>query len=270
MSVLKKFKLDNKVIIITGGAGLLGVKHAEAVIEAGGIPILVDIDQDKLSKLEVFSAGAEKYCADITKEDELLELLEFVKSKYNRLDGLVNNASVNPSMGREGVSNSSRLEDYSLDFLRFEMDVGLAGALLCTKVFGTYMSKTSKGVIVNISSDLGLIAPNQSLYKNPEIDDAFQAVKPVGYSIIKHGLIGLTKYTATYWADKNIRCNALAPGGIENSQNSLFLKKIKKLIPMGRMAIVDEYMAAIVFLLSEASSYMNGSILSIDGGRSCW
>ena len=150
------------------------------------------------------------------------------------------------------------------------MAVGLTGAMLCSKVFGYEMAKKGKGVILNISSDLGIIAPDQRIYKKDGLPENEQPVKPVTYSVIKHGLIGLTKYLATYWADKGVRCNALCPGGIYNNQPDEFVKKISNLIPLGRMADEDEYKASVVFMVSEASKYMNGSILSVDGGRSIW
>ena len=140
--------------------------------------------------------------------------------------------------------------------------VGLTGAFLCTKIFGTKMSKQNKGGnIVNISSDLGIIAPDQRLYDHTSFR------KPVSYSVVKSGIIGLTKYTAAYWAKKKVRCNALAPGGIFNKQNKIFLSKIKKLIPMNRMAKVNEYNKTILFLSSNASSYITGSVVVADGGR---
>ena len=142
--------------------------------------------------------------------------------------------------------------------------------MLCSKVFGYEMSKNGYGVILNISSDLGIIAPDQRLYLKDGVAENEQPVKPVTYSVIKHGLIGLTKYLATYWADKGVRCNALCPGGIYNNQPDEFVKTISNLIPLGRMAHKDEYKAAVIFLVSDASSYMTGVNLAIDGGRTCW
>jgi NAD(P)-dependent dehydrogenase (short-subunit alcohol dehydrogenase family) len=140
--------------------------------------------------------------------------------------------------------------------------IGLTGSFLCTKIFGTIMSKQKNGGnIINISSDLGLIAPDQRLYNHTSFK------KPVSYSVVKNGVIGLTKYTASYWAKKNIRCNALAPGGIFNNQDKKFVSKIKKLIPLNRMAKINEYNQTILFLASDASSYMTGSIVVSDGGR---
>lgn len=151
-----------------------------------------------------------------------------------------------------------------------ELSVGLKGAFICSQVFGEEMAKQGKGVILNISSDLGISAPDQRIYKKTGLSQNMQPVKPVTYSVIKHGLIGLTKYTATYWADKGIRVNALCPGGVYNNQPEDFVNKLANLIPIGRMANIDEYKAGVLFLISEASSYMTGSTLIIDGGRSCW
>ena len=123
------------------------------------------------------------------------------------------------------------------------------------------------GVIVNISSDLGLIAPDQRLYALRGIDDDKQNVKPVSYSVVKTGLIGLTRYLATYWANKNVRCNAMCLGGVKNRQPEDFLKEINKRIPLGRMANKYEYQGTLVWMLSDASSYLNGAIIPIDGGR---
>ncbi len=148
--------------------------------------------------------------------------------------------------------------------------VGLTGAFLCAQVFGTEMERQRSGVILNISSDLGIIAPDQRIYRKDGLDELDQTIKPVTYSVIKHGLLGLTKYLATYWADKNIRVNAICPGGIYNGQEKEFLDKLTNLIPMGRMADKDEYKATVLYLISEASSYMTGSTVIVDGGRTCW
>jgi NAD(P)-dependent dehydrogenase (short-subunit alcohol dehydrogenase family) len=149
--------------------------------------------------------------------------------------------------------------------------VGLTGAFLCSQVFGTAMAKDSKGgVILNIASDLSVFSPDQRLYRKEDLPDDMQPVKPVTYSVIKAGLIGLTRYLATYWADKNVRCNALSPGGIFNGQGDEFVQRLFSLIPLGRMAQRDEYRAAVQFLCSDASRYMNGQNIVMDGGRSVW
>jgi len=130
------------------------------------------------------------------------------------------------------------------------------------------MALNKKGVILNIASDLSVIAPDQRLYYQDNINENQQPVKPITYSVIKHGLIGLTKYTASYWANKGIRCNALSPGGVYTNQNDNFVRRITNLIPMQRMARIDEYIGAVQFLCSDASLYLNGQNIVMDGGRS--
>ena len=142
--------------------------------------------------------------------------------------------------------------------------------MLCSKIIGAEIAKNRKGVILNISSDLGIIAPDQRLYKESGLTRDKQPVKPVTYSVIKHGIIGLTKYLATYWADNGVRVNSISFGGVSNNQDSEFVERLTNLIPLGRMADNEEYKASIIFLVSDASSYMTGANLVIDGGRSCW
>ena len=132
------------------------------------------------------------------------------------------------------------------------------------------MAENEGGVILNVASDLGVIAPDQRIYRREDLDDDRQPVKPVTYSVIKHGIIGLTKYLATYWADHNVRANAISPGGVHTSQELDFVQKLSQLIPLGRMATPDEYKAAVVFLVSDGSAYMTGANLIMDGGRSVW
>lgn len=273
MNVLDKFKLNNKVAIITGGGGLLGIKHAEAIAEANGTTILWDIDFEKVKKASqiisdkygVPSFGA---CVDITSLESIKKGLDFALKKFSKVDILINNAANDPKAESDLTTN--RFETLSLDFWEKDIAVGLTGAFLCSQVIGSHMAKNLGGVILNISSDLGVIAPNQQIYAKDNIEENKQSVKPVTYSVVKHGLIGLTKYLATYWPDKNIRANSISPGGIYNGQSEDFVKKLTALIPMARMAEIDEYKAAILFLVSDASSYMNGANLIIDGGRTCW
>mgnify|MGYP005628035569 FL=1 len=274
-SVKQSFDLKGKVAVITGGAGLLGEKHAEAIAEFGGIPILLDIDEKagtkKASRISnEYQVDCEFMLCDITDESQILSVRDTLLSRFGHIDILINNAAIDPKIKDDSEINLSRLENFSIDQWNLEMAVGLTGAMLCSKVFGYEMAKKGKGVILNISSDLGIIAPDQRIYKKEGLPENEQPVKPVTYSVIKHGLIGLTKYLATYWADKGVRCNALCPGGIYNNQPDEFVKKISNLIPLGRMADEDEYKASVVFMVSEASAYMNGSILSVDGGRSIW
>jgi NAD(P)-dependent dehydrogenase (short-subunit alcohol dehydrogenase family) len=268
------FNLDGKVAIITGGAGLLGEQHAEAIAEFGGVPVLVDINEklvyEKAARIsKEYSVDALGVRCDITKKEELESLRDQLLKKFKHIDILINNAAIDPKVSDSGAQVSfSRLEYFLLDQWNLELSVGLTGAFLCSQIFGSVMAEQKSGVILNISSDLGIISPDQRLYKKENLPESLQPVKPVTYSVIKHGLIGLTKYLATYWADKGIRANTLCPAGVYNNQPDEFVKKISQLIPMGRMAKLHEYKCAVIYLVSDASSYMTGSILTIDGGRS--
>ena len=241
------FSLKDKVVVITGGAGLLGKMHAEAVREAGGKPILTDVIDD-----------GDCHYMDVTDKNSIEE---FVDKYLDRVDVLINNAALNPKMSTKDETN--KFEDFSLDKWNKSLEVNLTGAFLCSQVFINKMIKDkTKGVVINVASDLGVIAPNQNIYNGD--------VKPVDYSVTKHAIIGLTKYLSTYFGDKNIRVNAISPGGVYTNQSDDFVERLSKLIPMGRMANKDEYKGAIVFLCSEASSYMNGHNLILDGGRTVW
>lgn len=275
--IYDKFKITGKVCVITGGAGLLGQKHAEAVIEGEGIPILLDISEVALNnaqtnlKKQYPSAEIGVYRVDITKQSELEKVRDALVKKYGRIDVLINNAANNPKVEDKGDNfGNIRFDNFPLEIWNADILVGLTGAFLCAKVFGMVMEQSKSGVVLNISSDLGIIAPDQRIYRKEGLEDAEQTIKPVTYSVIKHGLLGLTKYLATYWADKGIRVNAVCPGGIYNGQDEQFLAKLTNLIPMGRMADKDEYKATVLYLISDASSYMTGSTIIVDGGRTCW
>jgi len=271
---LKKFRLQGRVAIITGGAGLLGVQHAKAIAEAGGIPVLWDINKD-VSKVAVrisrdYKLPSLGMIVDITNHESIEKNFYQVLDELGRIDILINNAANNPKVKSGNHISSSRFENYTLDQWNKDIAVGLTGAFLCSQVIGNFMAEKNHGVILNISSDLSIISPDQRLYKKEGLKESKQPVKPVTYSVVKHGITGLTRYLSTYWADKNIRVNSISPGGVYNGQTNEFVTQLTKLIPLGRMANIDEYKAAIIFLCSDASSYMTGSNLVIDGGRSIW
>ena len=272
----KLFRLDNKVIVITGATGLLGRKHAEAVACYGGTPILLDLLQQEVDsfsnelndKYKIDSVG---FAINITDEKAIENNVKQLIEKFGKIDGLVNNAANNPKVEDSNEVNFSRLENFPLNIWNEDVAVGLTGAFLCAKYYGFQIAQNPEGgSIVNISSDLGLIGPDQRLYAKDGINNDKQNVKPVTYSVVKTGLIGLTRYLATYWADKNVRCNAICPGGVENGQPSDFLKEVNKRIPMGRMAAPEEYQGTLVWMLSDASSYLNGTIVPVEGGRTVW
>ena len=252
-----KFKdLKNKNVVITGGNGFLGKQLCNAFLNQGSKVFVLDIKKPKSKNKLIF------FKTDITQEVDLKKFLTFLKKKKIKIDVLINGAAKDyvPTKKNENKEKFN-LENFSEKVWNEDLNVGLTGSFLTTKILGSYMAKNKNGVILNISSDLGIIAPNQDIYKKTSF------IKPVSYSVVKHGIIGLTKYTASYWAKKNIRCNAIAPGGIFNNQNSSFVKKINQLIPLGRMAKKNEYNGLILFLCSDLSSYITGSVVVADGGR---
>lgn len=275
---LNEFSLKDKTALITGGGGFLGYQHAVSLLESGANIVLSDISIDNLKfatqnlkkkfpKNKVF-----KIKTDVTSIDSVKDTQKILYEKDIFIDILVNNAAIDPKVSDQlNLESSSRLENFEINEWNKQISVGLTGAFNCIKVFGYLMANSEKkGVILNIASDLSVIAPDQRIYFKYGIEEEFQQVKPVTYSVIKSGLIGLTKYVATYWADKNVRCNALSPGGIFNNQSEEFVSRISNLIPMGRMAYKEEYRSAVKFLCSEASSYMTGQNIIVDGGRSVW
>lgn len=276
-SVRDMFDLTGRVAVITGGAGLLGLKHAEAIAELGGIPIIVDIDQQRCDQAaqsirEKFAVNCKGIRTDITDPQSVQGLCDRIIEELGRVDILINNAANNPAVGASGLDHvhGSRLEAFALETWNQDIAVGLTGAFLCARTFGAVMAKNNGGVMLNIASDLALISPDQRLYRKDGLAEHAQPVKPVTYSVVKSGLIGLTLYLATYWVDKGVRCNAISPGGVFTNQDEGFVQRLSQLIPLGRMADVDEYKAAIAFLVSDASSYMNGVNLVMDGGRTIW
>lgn len=277
---LKKFDLTNNKALITGAGGLLGFEHSMALMESNCSVIITDISMQNLLKtkeklIEKFPEKQNKiiaYQMDVTDINSIKDVMQKLNKCDLIIDILINNAAIDHKIVSEKKyqENNNKFEEFSLDKWDNEIKVGLTGAFQCSKVFGHNMLKNNKsGVILNIASDLSVIAPDQRIYKS-ENPTKPSFVKPVTYSVIKTGLIGLTKYLSTYWADKGIRTNALSPGGVHNGQDKEFVSKISKLIPMGRMAKCEEYRGVIQFLCSDASLYLNGQNIVMDGGRSVW
>ena len=274
----KSFDLTGKNALITGAAGLLGFEHAIALLECKANLVLTDINHNKLIdnaktlKDKFPDAKINIFQMDVTSKKSILNIYKELEKKEIFINILINNAALNPKVEKnESIESLTRLENFSLDNWNKEISIGLTGAFLCSQIFGNSMAIREKGgCILNIASDLSVIAPDNRIYKKNNLEMNLQPVKPITYSVIKSGLIGLTKYLATYWLGKNIRCNALSPGGVYTSQPEDFVEKLSSLIPLGRMAKKDEYRSAIQFLCSEASSYLNGHNLIMDGGRSIW
>lgn len=274
MGYKDNFKIKDKICIITGGAGLIGRKHAEAVLEGEGIPVLLDITvaplekTRKILKQEYPESIIEIFVADITNIEKLEEIKNILIDKYGHIDILINNAANNPKV--EGDSKNlavTRFTEFPIEIWNDDIAVGLTGALLCTQIFGKVMEQQKKGVVLNIGSDYGIIAPDQRVYRKEGIPEEKQIIKPISYSVVKHGLMGMTKYLAAYWGDKGIRVNTLCPASLYNGQDEEFVSKLSQLVPMGRMSRPEEYVCTILYMISEASSYMTGATVVLDGGR---
>lgn len=264
-----EFDLNKKNVLITGGGGFLAKFFAESILKFNGNPILIDYDSRGLNQNEAYlnkktKKKIQKYLCDLTDEKKVSNLFSKLNKTLESYEVLINNAAPNPTISKV-IKTDNSLENFSLNTWHNDINNGLTTAFLCTKYFLKSKDKKQENIL-NISSDLGIIAPNQDLYRTRKKN----FFKPITYSVMKHGIIGLTKYCSTYAIKKNVRCNAIALGGVKNNQPDIFIKKINKLIPLGRMARKDEYGASIIYMISDASSYMNGSVVTIDGGRTSW
>ena len=254
-----------KIALITGGCGLLGWEYAKSLNEINCKVIILDNNFSKIKErkllLEKLNLDIEIYKSDITSEKNLKITIKKIISKYKNIDILINNAAIDFKPLKKNIKIKNHFLDFDLKRWESELSVGLTGPFLCSKEIGKFMVKKNYGIILNIASDLSIIAPDQNLYKH------LNAFKPVSYSVIKHGIHGLTKYLAALWAPFNIRVNTLSPSGVQTNQDKTYIKKIKKLIPMKRMAKLNEYNEAIKYLCSDKSTYLTGQNIITDGGR---
>ena len=261
-----RFSLKNKIIIVTGGAGFLANFHIKALSEKNGTIIVIDKNSESIIKQKKFFRNNKKitfYECDITNKKSLFSINKKILKKFKKIDVLINNA-FNDYKVAKGKKYKTSKSNFGIENLNKDIEVGLIGTVNCIDIFSKSMLKKKKGVILNIGYDLSVISPNQNLYEHLNI------IKPVGYSVGKHGLIGITKYFATLWGKRGIRINTLSPGAIEFNQDKKFKKKIKTLIPLGRMCKGEELKEITQFLCSDASSYMTGQNIILDGGRSIW
>lgn len=264
----------NSVVIITGGAGLLGIEHARALLEIGYQIVLLDVNNKALSDAatildrEYPDSNILTIECDISNEGQVRQSVSTVIENFGTIDVLINNAAVNHAPKGKKEEEVTAFEEFELSAWEKELAVGLGGAFLVTKYVSRVMQANQRGIILNISSDLSVISPDQRLYQDETGRQLF--FKPVTYSVVKTGLIGFTKYLATYLAPFNIRVNALSPGGVEDGQPDKFIRNLVEKIPMGRMAQKNEYRGVVQFLCSDQSSYMTGQNLVVDGGRSVW
>ena len=270
------FDLTGRVAVITGGAGLLGLQHAAAIAEAGGHAVLADLSDDTERAAGALSEShgieALGVRVDITRQDDVEAMVGAVIRKFGRIDILINNAALTVKGGSDRAAEYfAPFEQYPLDLWEHALRVNLTGAFLCCQAVGKVMVARRSGVVLNIASDVGNISPDHRIYDgavNQHTGAPFNT--PIAYATTKAGIINFTRYLATYWADKGIRVNCLSPGGVDAGHDPQFVGNVTSRIPLGRMARVDEYKGAVLFLVSDASAYMTGANLIVDGGRTAW
>ena len=264
------FDLSGRVAIITGGAGVLGREHAESVTEFGGVAVIADIrseDSEKVaSAINAVRPGqAMAIPVDITDRASVDEMVRRVIERFSRIDILINNAAFTVRHGQAvGKGYFTPFEEYPLELWEMALRTNLTGMFLCTQSVGRIMVQQRRGVVLNVASDLSLISPDHRIYEGETFNT------PISYVVSKTGVLGFTRYLATYWAKHNIRVNAISPAGVFDGHSPTFVQRLSSLIPLGRMAARDEYRGAVLFLVSDASSFMTGGNLVVDGGRTSW
>ena len=272
-SIFSKFDMTGKTAIITGAAGLLGRQFSIALAQAGANVVLADLAGDiatqNANELNDMGLGALAVEVEITDPDSTRAMVQRTLTAFGSLDVLVNSAALDPKFDNANLvsQNVNEFETYALSSWKQALDVNLTGMFLASQAAVLPMLEQGRGVIVNISSTYGLVGPDQRLYERP---DGTRQFKPVYYSVTKAGVLGFTHYLATYFAGKNIRVNALTPGGVFNDHDAAFTEQYSARTVLGRMAKLDEMNAAMLFLCSDASSYMTGSNLVVDGGWTAW
>lgn len=265
------FSLNGRVAVVTGALGLLGAEFATALLHAGAEVILADVDGDRCrQKAEELAwrtgRAAHGFGVNITDPTSLEALRDAVRARSGRLDVLINSAAINDKYQADGAP--TRLETYPLEDWRRALEVNLTGTFLAVQILGGEMARAGRGSIINIASTYGMVGPDQRIYKAADGTQTFWK-SPV-YSAAKGGVLAFTRYVATAWAERGVRCNALSPGGVEAGQEPHFMTQYATRTPLGRMARADEMRGAVVFLASDASSYMTGANLVVDGGWTAW
>jgi NAD(P)-dependent dehydrogenase (short-subunit alcohol dehydrogenase family) len=264
------FSLQNKVAIVTGASGLIGKEHCKALAEAGANVVAADLIKSSCDKVaESLLNMSYGFELDVTDRNSIESLKQFCLEEFGHIDVLVNNAAINDMFENPGEeAELTKFENYPLELWNKSFSVNVTGVFLCSQILGSVMAEQEKGSIINVASTYGVVAPDQSLYKKPDGTQAFYK-SPV-YSATKGAVIMFTKFLASYWGKKGVRVNTLSPGGVENSQDKFFVDNYSAKTMLGRMAGSDDYKGAVVFLASDASSYMTGANLIVDGGWTAW
>lgn len=263
---MELFSLKNKTAIVTGALGLLGKKHCEALASAGANVVVADLDEDA-AELFAQSLGGQHggLFVDVTNESSLKTAREKILTRYGSIDILVNNAAINDMFENpEMAKDLSAFENYPLASFKKSLDVNITGVFLSSQILGAVMAEQGSGSIINIASTYGMVGPDQSIYRDACGTQVFY--KSPAYPVTKGAVINFTRFLAAYWGDKGVRVNTLSPGGVENAQDEFFIQNYSAKTLLGRMARPSDYQGALVFLASEASAYMTGANLVVDGG----
>jgi NAD(P)-dependent dehydrogenase (short-subunit alcohol dehydrogenase family) len=270
MNSLELFSLKNKVAIVTGALGLIGKNHCVALAEAGANVVVCDLDENKCKEFaSTLSTKSIGVGVDITQKDSVENLRDKTLWAFGKIDILVNNAAINDMFENpQAAVEQSMFENYPLDMWQKSIDVNVTGTFLCSQIMGTEMAKVGKGSIINVASTYGMVGPDQSIYKKSDGSQSFY--KAPAYPATKGAIINFTRFLATYWGNKGVRVNTLTPGGVENNQDEYFVNNYSAKTPLGRMAYPTDYKGAIIFLASDASAYMTGANLIVDGGWTAW
>ncbi len=270
MSVKDLFSLEGKTAIVTGAIGLIGKEHCRALSEAGANIIVADLNEEKCSEFaSTLNTKSVGLGVDITQENSVKALNQKGLDYFNKIDILVNNAAINDMFENPAAAAElSKFENYPLELWQKSIDVNITGMFLCSQIVGKGMAENGKGSIINIASTYGIVAPDQSLYKDKKGKQNFY--KSAAYPVTKGAVISFTRFLASYWGNKGVRVNTLSPGGVENNQEDYFIENYSSRTPLGRMAKPTDYKGALVFLASEASDYMTGANLIVDGGWTAW
>jgi len=271
-NIFDKFHMEGQAAVVTGGAGLLGKEFCKTLAQAGAGVVVADLNAEAANAVaeELQKAGLKAIglAVDVTDKESVHQMVLASIKEYGRLDVLVCSAAMDPKFDAQHAGeHSNTFEDYPLEAWRQALDVNLTGMFLCSQAAVIPMLKQDHGSIINICSTYGLVGPDQRIYIKPGQP---QQYKPVFYSVTKSGVLGLTRYLATYYAGRNIRANALTPGGVYNNHDETFVQNYSSRTVLGRMAHKDEMSGALLFLASDASSYMTGSNLVVDGGWTAW
>jgi len=270
-SVLDSFRLDGRCAVVTGGAGLLGREFVRTLSEAGARTVVADIDVEGARRAVSEAGGGDglvPHQVDVTSPASVAALFDETRKRFGRVDVLVNCAALDPKFDvGQANRHQDSFEDFPLEAWSQALSVNLTGMFLCCQAAGRAMSSQGRGSIINLCSTYGLVGPDQRIYQRAGEPARY---KPVYYSVTKAGVLGLTRYLATYYAGTNIRANALTPGGIYHQQDDDFVRSYSSRAVLGRMARRDEMNGALLFLASDASSYMTGANLVVDGGWTAW